>query len=154
MLRRLSGEAQPTKLEARILAEVKSRVTNWSRLDTPEFQLSYDFDDDKKQQSRGTEAILYALILSLDDRFHGLAEPNPLTTTALANLWTTQITEGDHQGSWEWLNFGLEPWESNSGRYLGASLAASPSALHPPTAAHRRAPATLDGKVSLRLNTT
>ena len=29
----------------------------------------YDFDDDKKKQSRGTEAILNALLLALDDRF-------------------------------------------------------------------------------------
>ena len=35
------------------------------RLDAAEFQLMYDFDDDKKKQSRGTEAILNALILSL-----------------------------------------------------------------------------------------
>ena len=123
-LRRISGEDLPTKLEASILAQVKSRVANWDRLDTPPFQLYYDFDEDKKKQSRGTEAIFYALLLSLDDRFHGLAKPSAETKTALTNLWATQITQGEHKGSWDWLNFGTEPWESSSGRYLGASLAA------------------------------
>jgi len=36
----------------------------------------------------------------------------------------TQIADGEHKGSWEWLNFGLEPWESGESRYLGATVAA------------------------------
>jgi squalene-hopene/tetraprenyl-beta-curcumene cyclase len=124
VLRRLSNENVPTELETRILEQVKRRVANWDRLDAETFQLFYDFDDDKKKQSRGTEAILNALLLSLDDRFGGRQEPSPDTKKAMSILWATQITQGQHAGSWEWLNFGLEPWESDGARYLGASLAA------------------------------
>ena len=63
-------------------------------------------------------------LLSLDDRFQGRQQPSDDTKKALAILWATQITEGEHKGSWEWLNFGIEPWESADSRYLGASVAA------------------------------
>jgi squalene-hopene/tetraprenyl-beta-curcumene cyclase len=122
-LRRLSSEKQATPWETRILEQTKSRVANWDQLDEVEFQLFYDFDDAKKKQSRGTEAILNALLLSLDDRFEGRQKPSDATKKALAILWSTQITDGQHKGSWEWLNFGLEPWESTDSRYLGATVA-------------------------------
>ena len=32
--------------------------------------------------------------------------------------------DGKHKGSWEWLDFGLQPWESKEARYFGATLAA------------------------------
>ena len=59
-----SNEKLPTKLETRILEQTKFRVANWDKLDTETFQLMYDFDDAKKKQSRGTEAVLNALLLS------------------------------------------------------------------------------------------
>ena len=94
------------------------RVANWSQLDEVEYQLFYDFDEPKKKQSRGTEAILNALILTgLDDRFEGRPQPGADTKKALSILWATQVTTGEHKGSWDWLNFGLEPWESTSSRY-------------------------------------
>jgi len=124
VLRRLSNESLPTKWETKVLEQAKRRVSNWDRLDDPTFQLYYDFDDDKKKQSRGTEAILNALILSFDDRLQGRQELSDHTKKALSILWATQITQGEHKGSWEWLNFGTEPWESKESRFLGASLAA------------------------------
>ena len=124
VLRRLSNETQATQWETRILTQTKSRVANWDQLEEVEFQLFYDFDEPKKKQSRGTEAILNALLLSLDDRLQGRREPSDATKKALTILWATQITEGQHKGSWEWLNFGLEPWESTDARYLGATVAA------------------------------
>jgi len=124
VLRRLSDESLPTKWETKILEQTKLRVSNWDRLDSARFQLFYDFDDPKKTQSRGTESVLNALILSLDDRSQGRTEPSADTKKALAILWATQINEGQHKGSWEWLNFGLEPWESTEARFLGACLAA------------------------------
>jgi squalene-hopene/tetraprenyl-beta-curcumene cyclase len=123
-LRRISDDSPPTKLETKILEQTKSRVANWDRLDAAELQLMYDFDDDKKKQSRGTEAILNALILSFDDRFQGRKEPSDSTKNAVSILWATQIDQGPHKGSWEWINFGMEPWESNGSPYFGASLAA------------------------------
>ena len=124
VLRRLSNENQATTWETKILEQTKSRVANWDQLDEVEFQLMYDFDEPKKKQSRGTEAVLNALLLSLDDRSKGLREPSDATKKALSILWATQITQGENKGSWEWLNFGLEPWESKDSRYLGATIAA------------------------------
>jgi squalene-hopene/tetraprenyl-beta-curcumene cyclase len=124
VLRRLSNQKSPTELETKILQQTRSRVANWDQLEEVEYQLFYDFDEAKKKQSRGTEAVLNALLLSLDDRFEGRQQPGDDTKKALAILWATQITEGEHKGSWEWLNFGLQPWESADSRYLGATLAA------------------------------
>jgi squalene-hopene/tetraprenyl-beta-curcumene cyclase len=124
VLRRHSHESLPTKLEARILDQARRRVSNWDRLSEPAFQLYYDFDEDKKKESRGTEAILNALLLAFDDRLQSRSEPSEDTKKALSILWATQIRDGPHKGSWEWLNFGTEPWESKESRYLGAALAA------------------------------
>ncbi len=124
VLRRLSDELLPTKWETKILEQTKLRVANWDRLDSQKFQLFYDFDEDKKKQSRGTEAVLNALILSLDDRLQGCKEPSADAKKSLSILWATQIKEGRHKGSWDWLNFGLEPWESTEARFLGACVAA------------------------------
>ena len=125
VLRQLSNEKLPTKLETRVLEQAKTpRCRTGISSTNRQFQLYYDFDDAKKKQSRGTEAILNALVLSLDDRFQGRQEPSDDTKKALSILWATQITEGQHKGSWEWLNFGMEPWESKESRYLGAALAA------------------------------
>jgi squalene-hopene/tetraprenyl-beta-curcumene cyclase len=124
VLRRITGEKTPTEYETKVLAQVKSRVANWNRLDTEAYQLFYDFDEPKKKQSRGTEAVLCSLVLALDDRLEGRREPSGATKQALSILWATQITEGEHKGSWDWLNFGLEPWEADGGRYMGAAIAA------------------------------
>ena len=119
VLRRLSNEKSPTEWETKTLAQTKLRVANWSQLDEVEFQLFYDFDEPKKQQSRGTEAILNALVLALDDQLEGRPGPGADTKKAMSILWATQLKTGEHKGSWDWLNFGLEPWESNNSRYLG-----------------------------------
>jgi squalene-hopene/tetraprenyl-beta-curcumene cyclase len=124
VLRRISDESVPTKWEQKILDQAKSRVANWDRLDSAAYQLYYDFDEAKKRQSRGTESVFNALILALDDRFSGRAGLSDDTKKALAILWSTQITDGERRGSWEWINFGMEPWESNNSPFLGACLAA------------------------------
>jgi squalene-hopene/tetraprenyl-beta-curcumene cyclase len=62
--------------------------------------------------------------LAVDDHYQGRQSPSDSTRQAFANMWRTQTSEGRRQGSWEWLNFGLEPWESPSARYFGAALAA------------------------------
>ena len=123
-LRRVSNDKSPTQWEAKTIEQLKLRVANWDQLDEVEYQLMYDFDEPKKKQSRGTEAVLNALILSLDDQFEGRKQPSDATNKAFSILWATQISDGEHKGSWDWLNFGLEPWESTSARYLGASVAA------------------------------
>ncbi len=131
VLRRLSDEKLPTKLEARLLEQTKLRVSNWDKLDAEKFQLQYDFDEPKKKQSRGTEAVLNAVLLSFDDQLQGRHEPCHETKKALSILWATQITQGERKGSWEWLNFGMDPWESPTSPYMGACLAAIAVGLAP-----------------------
>jgi squalene-hopene/tetraprenyl-beta-curcumene cyclase len=84
----------------------------------------YDFSEKKKKEAWGTESILNALLLALEDHRQGRKEAGDTTKKALANLWKAQLTQGEQQGSWDWLNFDLEPWESKGGRYFGATLAA------------------------------
>jgi squalene-hopene/tetraprenyl-beta-curcumene cyclase len=124
VLRRLSNEGAPTELETRILDQTKRRIANWDRLDSASIQLMYDFDDAKKRESRGTEAVINALLLARDDRFHDRREPGDDTKKALAILWDTQIADGEHAGSWGWINFGMDPWESDRSPYMGATMAA------------------------------
>jgi len=123
-LRQVAGDAQPTAHETRLLEQVRHRVAHWGELDTPRFRLSYDHDERKKVESWGTEAILSALVLAWDDRRQGLAGPSDTTRQALGHLWSTQHKDGKEAGSWDWLDFGLRPWEASEARYYGTTLAA------------------------------
>jgi squalene-hopene/tetraprenyl-beta-curcumene cyclase len=76
----------------------------------------------KTSESRGTEAILNALILSTRDSKAGTLSDD--TRLAFDNLWALQFRKGDLTGAWAWLNFHLEPWESTGAAYYGATLAA------------------------------
>jgi squalene-hopene/tetraprenyl-beta-curcumene cyclase len=122
-LRRVAGENRPTDHESRLIEQVRRRVAHWGELDTPRFRLSYDFDERKKVESWGTEAILNALVLASDDRRHGLRAPSEPTRQAIRHLWATQHKDGKDAGSWDWLDFGLRPWEAGEARYYGTALA-------------------------------
>jgi len=61
-LRRAMHVAAPTPQETRLLDETSRRVRTYDSQ-----QLLYDYEDDKKGESRGTEAVLYALILAAAD---------------------------------------------------------------------------------------
>jgi squalene-hopene/tetraprenyl-beta-curcumene cyclase len=123
-LRHAAGDDHPTDHETRRLEQIRRRVAHWSELDTPQFRLSYDFDDRKKVESWGTEAVLNALVLAWYDRRSGLDAPSDSTSQALRNLWATQLKEGKDAGSWDWLDFGLRPWEASEARYYGTTLGA------------------------------
>ncbi|HEV3447264.1 MAG TPA: prenyltransferase/squalene oxidase repeat-containing protein [Gemmataceae bacterium] len=123
-LRRLSGTMQPTVYETRLLDQTRKRVEHWQQLDSKEFDLLYSFSEPKKKEARGTEAVLNCLILAFDDQYEGRDRPSAVTTKAFAHLWQTQAADGDKAGSWDWLDFGLQPWETKEARYFGATLAA------------------------------
>jgi squalene-hopene/tetraprenyl-beta-curcumene cyclase len=119
-LRESLADDAPTNNERRLLDNVTKRVRLWK--ETGPYYGDRDSGVDKAAESRGTEAILNALILaSHDARNHRFSED---TRTALDRMWALQQTTGDQAGAWRWLQFGLSPWEGPDSRYYGAALAA------------------------------
>jgi squalene-hopene/tetraprenyl-beta-curcumene cyclase len=123
-LHKLLGTKTPSEQETKLLAQVRLRVANWKKLDSKEFGLYYDDNDERKKQSWGTEAVFNALILCFDDRYQGKSPPSEATKQAFANLWQTQVQAGANKGSWDWLDFSEAPWGNRDARYFGAALAA------------------------------
>ena len=106
--------------ERKLLDNVVKRVRLWK--DVEPFYPDQKDGLPKTSESRGTEAILNALILSSRDA--ELASASDDARMAFDNLWALQFRTGDLSGAWAWLNFHLEPWESGDAAYFGASLAA------------------------------
>jgi squalene-hopene/tetraprenyl-beta-curcumene cyclase len=123
-LRKSVGAKLPSEQERKLLAQIRLRVPNWSKLDTKAFPLYYDANEDLKKQSWGTEAVFNAAILAFDDRYQGRSSPSEATKQAFANLWATQVQAGDDRGTWYWLDFNEAPWGNKEARYFGAALAA------------------------------
>jgi squalene-hopene/tetraprenyl-beta-curcumene cyclase len=122
-LGRALGEASAGAAEAGLLAGLNKRVANWKRIVAePEavkdpFQPFYSRN--RKPSALGTEAVVNALVLVNQDVRRSDGVLSPVTRQALAHLWEQQ----QDNGTWLWLDFGLNPWENN-GAYYGASLAA------------------------------
>lgn len=110
----------PSNNERRLLDNVTKRVRLWKEAG-PYYGDRYR-GADKAIESRGTEAVLNALILACHDAESGRF--NEDTRTALDNMWALQQTTGDQAGAWPWLQFGLSPWEGRDSQYYGAALAA------------------------------
>ena len=104
-----------TPQEARLLEEAIRRVETYGA-----HQPLYDFNEDKKTESSGAEAVLNALILASADAAQNRRDASEPTRKALGRLWETQRPDG----AWDWLDFGLEPFESVDAAYHGATLAA------------------------------
>ena len=66
------------------------------------------------EQSRGTEAVLNALILAGHDSEAGKLSPE--TRAAFDILWKHQQTAGVEKGAWAWILFDNEPWEAMARR--------------------------------------
>jgi hypothetical protein len=125
------GTPEPTALEEKMVAQARLRVANWKDLGGSKLRLLYDFTDQKKSESWGTEAVVNAAILAFADRndpappMRGPDRLSPESTVqAFSNLGATQITSGPQAGSWHWLDFDNEPFESKNSPYFGAALAA------------------------------
>ena len=115
VLRRVMHVDVPAAQEAKLIDDTKRRVETYGT-----HQLLYEFSEPKKIESRGTEAVLNAVILTSADAARNLHEPSEPTKKALARLWETQRADG----RWDWLDFGLEPWETVDSGYHGATYAA------------------------------
>src|SRR5881296_1676870 len=133
-LRRAMHVSRPTPQELRVLEDVTRRVETYDA-----HQLYYDSDERKKTESRGTEAVLNALILARADAEHHRRDASEPTRKALRHLWETQRSDG----AWDWLDFGLEPFESVDAAYYGATLAALAVGTAPAFAAGRTTEATV-----------
>jgi squalene-hopene/tetraprenyl-beta-curcumene cyclase len=111
------GLAEP---ERALLANVTKRVRLWNEVEP--FYPDQTRGLPKTSESRGTEAILNALILAARDAPTGILTGD--AQKAFTNLWPLQFKAGDLKGTWAWLNFHYEPWESSGSPYYGAALAA------------------------------
>ena len=113
-------DTDPGPVERRLLENVEMRATAWH--DVAPFYSDEDYRAGKTSESRGTEAILNALILSNRDALAG--KLGDTTRQALDHLWPLQLATGEAAGAWPWLNFRLAPWETADAQYYGAALAA------------------------------
>lgn len=120
LLRAALGEQGLSANERSLLDNVSKRVRLWNEVEP--FYSGKGYDSGKVAESRGTEAILNALILANYDAEDGSLSDT--TRKAFSNMWELQTTEGDGKGAWSWLQFGMEPWEAKDSQYYGAALAA------------------------------
>ena len=112
-LRSALAEHGPSAGERVFLDNISKRVLLWQEVQP--FYSDAKNGAPKSEESRGTEAVLDALVLA---RFEA-----PAAIDALANMWALQLKAGEKRGSWIWLNFHNEPWEADDSAFWGASLA-------------------------------
>ena len=127
MLRPAARAGEASGHERTLLDSVTTRVAHWTEVGP--FYADERYGAPKTSQSRGTEAILNALILARHDERAGTLDDR--TLRAFDNLWALQRTSGADEGAWPWLHFNLAPWESDEGPYHGAALAAVAVGLAP-----------------------
>jgi squalene-hopene/tetraprenyl-beta-curcumene cyclase len=125
-LRAALAEQGPSVNELRLIDNVKKRVRLWKDVGPYYSDSGYE---QKTAESRGTEAVLNALILASHDAETGQLSAD--TRAAFDNMWGLQLRQGDNAGSWPWLQFDQEPWEANDSGYYGAALAAMAVGIAP-----------------------
>jgi squalene-hopene/tetraprenyl-beta-curcumene cyclase len=124
-LRAALGEQSPSASERKLLDNVTKRVRLWNQVEP--FYSDEQRGAPKTAESRGTEAVLNALILANYERANYDAHPGMLsddTRLALDNMWALQLKTGEAKGAWTWLNFHNEPWEADDSQFWGATLGA------------------------------
>lgn len=119
-LRQALGEKTLSANEQRLLDNVTKRVRLWKEV--APFYNDAEHGIYKSVESRGTESVLNALILSTHDAETGKLSDD--TRTAFDSMWAEQQTSEDKEGAWLWLRFNNEPWEADDSGYYGAALAA------------------------------
>lgn len=119
-LRNALDEDAPSVNERKLVDNVTKRVRLWNEV--APFYGNGDYKSSKPAESRGTEAVLNALILASYDAQNG--HLSDVTRAAFNNMWALQQATGDGKGAWPWLQFGMEPFEAQDSPYYGATLAA------------------------------
>ena len=118
-LRSTADRRVRTQLEWRLVDNVTKRVRMWGEVEP--FYPDAKRGVPKTFESRGTESVLNALILTSYDAHERTLDPD--ARLALGNMWAQQITTGPERGAWPWLQFHNAPWEGDS-QFYGTSLAA------------------------------
>jgi squalene-hopene/tetraprenyl-beta-curcumene cyclase len=119
-LRKSLAEQTPSVNERRLLENVTKRVRLWKEV--APFYSDADRGIYKTVESRGTESVLNALVLTSNDAQSGRLSDD--ARMALDNMWAEQQTIGSRKGAWLWLRFANEPWEADDSDFYGATLAA------------------------------
>jgi squalene-hopene/tetraprenyl-beta-curcumene cyclase len=132
----LRRQPAPSALERTVRDNVTKRVRMWEDVDP-------FYGGPKSLESRGTEAVLNALILVGYEPPSGAVSSD--TRLALDHMWAQQLTAGASAGAWPWLELQNAPWEGDS-QYYGATLAALAVASAP---ADYRATAQVQGGIKL-----
>jgi squalene-hopene/tetraprenyl-beta-curcumene cyclase len=117
-----TGEKQLTPDERKLADDVTKRVRLWK-------DIKPYYGGGEASPSRGTEAVLNALVLANYDARNGKLSED--TREAFEEMWSLQKTSGPQSGAWEWISFNNEPWEAPDSAYYGASLAAVAVGLAP-----------------------
>jgi len=116
----LLGEGTSTAVERKLRDNVRRRVRLWD--ETEPFYADTGDAGGKSAESRGTDAVLSALLLAWDDARSGRLSAD--TRAAFGHMWAVQHTSGHDVGAWSWLESDEAPWEIDGARYYGAALAA------------------------------
>lgn len=114
------GERRPSPTEQKFLENVTKRVRLWHQVEP--FYSDATNGAPKSLESRGTESVLNALILTSYDVPGGTLNDN--ARSALDNMWALQLKTDENKGALPWLNFHNEPWEADDSQYWGNTLAA------------------------------
>lgn len=121
VLRQALGQAETSATEQAMYADVVKRVRMWREVEP--FYPDQRSGLPKSSESRAVESVLNALFLVTRDNERG-GHLSPDARQAFANMWPLQMQTGDLKGGFAWLTFRLEPWESDTAPYWGATLAA------------------------------
>ncbi len=109
-----------SQVEWQLLDNVTKRVRMWEQVEP--FYPDAKRGVPKTYESRGTESVLNALILTSYDSRDGIQSPDG--KLALDNMWKQQIkTDAADRGAWPWLQFHNAPWEGDS-QFWGTTIAA------------------------------
>lgn len=125
-LRAALQEQSVSPVERKLLDNVIKRVRMWDQVEP--FYPDSLRGVPKTVESRGTESILNAVILSRYDAASG--ELSGDARLALDHMWKEQLTSGEAKGAWNWLQFHNAPWEGDS-QYFGATLGAIAAGMAP-----------------------
>jgi len=137
-LRTALAEQAPSPTERKLVDNVTKRVQLWKQVEP--FYPDKASDAAKTAESRGTESILNAVVLTAQRGPGNTLSPD--ARVALDNMWGQQLKTGEAKGAWSWLQFHNSPWEGDS-QYYGATLAAIAAGAAPDS--YRSSPAVQDG---------